>query len=117
MKYALLIYDNEKSMANMAPDAMNKMFAAYGAYTAALRQAGAYVGGEALQGTTTGTTVRGAGAKAQVRDGPFAETKEQLGGFYLIDVPDLDAALQWARRCPATETGSVEIRPIMPVPG
>jgi hypothetical protein len=116
MKYMLLIYGNEQARANLKPEARAPMFAAYGAYTDALRKAGAYVTGDPLQLTATATTVRGAGSKAQVIDGPFAETKEQLAGFYMIDVPDLDSALQWARRCPGTDGGAVEIRPVMAIP-
>jgi hypothetical protein len=116
MKYMFLIYGNEKATATMKPDALKQMHGAYMAYTEALRQSGAYITGAPLQPTATATTVRGAASKAQVIDGPFAETKEQLGGFYMIDVPDLDAALQWARRCPGTDGGTVEIRPVMAIP-
>ena len=112
MQYLLLIYGNEKATGTMTPDAMKQMHSAYGAYTTALRDSGAYVAGDALQPTATATSIRGAGSAAKVIDGPFAETREQLGGFYMIDVPDLDAATGWARRCPATEHGTVEVRPI-----
>lgn len=117
MKYALLIYSDKAAGANITPDQMNKMFAAYDSYTTAIKKSGAYLGGEPLQPTSTATTIRGSGGKARVVDGPFAETKESLGGFYLIDVPDLDAAIKWARSCPGTEYGSVEVRPVMPMPG
>jgi hypothetical protein len=88
------------------------MLAAYGAYTEALSKAGVLLGGNRLRPTSASTTIRLAGGKTTVLDGPYAETKEQLGGYYLIDVPDLDAALSWAERCPATSTGAVEVRPI-----
>jgi len=115
MKYLLLIYGNEKAAGTMTPDAMKQMHSAYGAYTAALRDSGTYVAGEALQPATTATSIRGAGTAAKVIDGPFAETREQLGGFYMINVPDLDAAIQWARRCPGTEHGTVEVRPVLTI--
>ncbi len=116
MKYLLLIYGNEKATAAMTPDARNQMHSAYGAYTAALRDSGTYVAGEALQPTGTATAIRGAGSTAKVIDGPFAETREQLGGFYMINAPDLDAAIEWARRCPGTERGTVEVRPVLTIP-
>jgi hypothetical protein len=115
MKYLLLIYGNEKAAGTMTPDARNQMHSAYGAYTAALRDSGTYVAGEALQPTTTATTIRGGGSAAKVIDGPFAETKEQLGGFYMINVANLDAAIEWARRCPGTEHGTVEVRPVLTI--
>ena len=86
------------------------MLGAYMAYTNALQAAGAHLGSNALQPTQTATTARG----SSVIDGPYAETKEQLGGYYLIDVPDLDAALEWAKKCPAAQDGgAVEVRPVM----
>jgi hypothetical protein len=82
------------------------------AYTEAAKSAGVLVGSNRLRPTNTATTVRVADGKTQVLNGPYAETKEQLGGYYLIDVPDLDAALSWAARCPGAEYGSIEVRPI-----
>ena len=76
-----------------------------------------FVGGAGLQPPATGTTVRLRGGARQVHDGPFADTKEQLGGYYIIEVPNLDAALEWAAKCPAAPTGSVEVRPHVPMPG
>ena len=116
MKYLLLIYGNEKLMTSMTPDAMKQMHGAYGAYTQALRDSGTHVAGEALQPSPTATSIRGAGSAAKVIDGPFAETREQLGGFYMIDVPNLDGAIEWARRCPGTERGTVEVRPVLTFP-
>jgi hypothetical protein len=112
MRYILLIHGNEKAEGTMTKEAMGEMFAAYGAYTQALRDAGAYLGGDALQPTLTASTVRG----TKVLHGPFAETQEQLGGFYLIEAADLDAAIAWAKKCPGAQHGSVEVRPIMSVP-
>jgi hypothetical protein len=88
------------------------MLDAYFAYTAALQQAGAWIAGDALEDTTTATTVR-VREDLVVTDGPFAETTEQLGGYYLIDVDDLDQALEWARKCPGARYGSIEVRPVM----
>jgi hypothetical protein len=112
MKYLLLIYGNEASMQSASKADIDQMHAAYGAYTEALQKAGVIVGGERLQRSALGTTVRVADGKTKVLDGPYAETKEQLGGYYMIDVPDLDAALTWAARCPGSSRGAVEVRPI-----
>ena len=109
MEYLLLIYGNEADQATMTQEQGEQVMAAYVAYTSALQQSGALKSGNPLHPTSSATTIRG----SRVLDGPFSETKEQLGGYYLIDVPDLDAALQWAKRCPGTEHGSVEVRPIM----
>ena len=114
MKYMLLIYGNEAAMLSADKKQVEQMMAAYGAYTQAMQKAGVYVGGERLRPTGDATTVRGANGngKSQVLNGPYAETKEQLGGYYIIDVADLDAALGWAARCPAASHGVVEVRPI-----
>ena len=94
-------------------DAENgQILAAYGAYTEAMGKAGVLVGGNRLRPTTVATTVRVADGKSQVLNGPYAEIKEQLGGYFLIDVPDLDAALSWAARCPGASHGTMEVRPI-----
>jgi hypothetical protein len=89
---------------------------AWNAYTEDLRQAGALIGVDALQGVDAATTVRERDGRRLVSDGPYAETKEMLGGYYLIDVPDLDAALAWAAKVPNAPYGSVEVRPIMEMP-
>ena len=89
-------------------------FSAYRAYTQALTQAGVMIGGAGLQLPGRATTIRLRDGKRQVQDGPFAEAKEQLGGYYVIDVPDLDHALDWAARCPAASTGTIEVRPNLP---
>jgi hypothetical protein len=112
MEYLLILYGDEKRSSKMTQEEMGRVLGAYRAYTSALKDSGVYKGGNPLQSTETATTIRGAGSDARVADGPYADTKEQLAGYYLIDVPDLDAALSWAKRCPATERGSVEVRPI-----
>ena len=91
------------------------MLAAYDAYTKAMKEAGAYVGGERLQPSSTATTVRVQNGKTQVLNGPYAEVKEQLGGYYLIEAADLDGAIAWAARCPGTSRGAIEVRPIWPM--
>ena len=88
------------------------MVAAFGAYTQALKTAGVLAGSNRLKPTNAASTVRVTGGKTQVLDGPYAETKEQLAGYYLIDVPNLDAALSWAARCPGAAHGGIEVRPI-----
>jgi hypothetical protein len=86
--------------------------AAYGAYTKAISDAGVKIASQRLRPTSTATTVRVQNGKTQVLNGPYAEVKEQLGGFYLIDAPDLDSAISWAARCPGAEDGAIEVRPI-----
>jgi hypothetical protein len=112
MQYMLLIYGNEAGFQTASKAEVDQMMAAYGAYSEALNKAGVIAGGNRLQRSTAATTVRVTGGKIKVLDGPYAETKEQLGGYYLIDVPDLDAALSWAGRCPGASHGVVEVRPI-----
>jgi hypothetical protein len=115
MKYLLLIAGNEAAMQTAPPAAVEQMMAAYGAYTRALAEAGVMTAGERLQRSATATTVRVQGGRTEVLDGPYADTKEQLGGFYIIDVPDLDTAIAWATRCPGSAHGAVEVRPIHPM--
>ena len=112
MTYTILIYETPDEL-GARTDAKRKdtYWGAYRAYTVALREAGIMVGGHGLQPPAVATTVRQRDGKRQVQDGPYAEAKEQLGGFYVIDVPDLDRALEWAARCPAASTGAVEVRP------
>jgi hypothetical protein len=112
MQYLLLIYGNESAMASASEADSGAMLAAYGAYTEAMIKAGVMAGANRLQPTSTATTLRSPGGKTQVLVGPYAETKEQLGGYYLIEVPDLDAALSWAERCPGAAVGAIEVRPI-----
>ena len=113
MKYMLLIYVDEVKGATYAKEVgVAQMSAPYIAYTEALKQAGVILGGDRLQPTSTATTVKVADGKTQVLNGPYAETREQLGGYYMIDVPDLDAALAWAARCPGAAHGTIEVRPL-----
>ena len=112
MNYMLLIYGNEASMLAADKETAGQMIAAYTAYSEAMKKAGILVGANRLRPTASASTVRVADGKTKVLDGPYAETKEQLGGYYLIDVPDLDAALSWAARCPGASRGTVEVRPI-----
>ena len=110
MKYMLMIYRDE---AVFDPGQTSGAHSgAYIAYTESLRTAGAFVGGDRLQPSTTASTVRVADGGTEILDGPYSDTKEQFGGFYIIDVPDLDAALQWAARCPGAVQGTVEVRPM-----
>jgi len=117
MQYLIMIYEDAAAFARRTSPDAPKLFGAYTAYGEALRQAGVYVGGNPLQPPHTATTVRLRDGKRHVQDGPIADTKEQLGGYYLIDAPNLDAALDWVARCPAASYGTVEVRPVMPVPG
>ena len=112
MKYMLLIYGDEAGMSAASKETAAQTLAAYTAYTEAMTKAGVYVGGDRLRPTSSATTVRIANDKTKVLNGPYAETKEQLGGYYMIDVPDLDAALTWASRCPGASRGAIEVRPI-----
>ena len=112
MQYLLLIHGDQEAMAAARESDMAGMMAAYGAYTQALREAGAYVGGERLHPASSATIVRSKGGKTSVVNGPYAEAKEQLGGYYLIEAPDLDAAITWAARCPGASHGAMEVRPI-----
>lgn len=112
MHYVILIYENESTAPELDDADMAKWFE----YTERLQKAGAYVTGAALHPTSTATTVRSRDGNAITTDGPFAETKEQLGGFYLIDCADLDEALKWARDIPSVGRGPVEVRPVIEFP-
>jgi hypothetical protein len=112
MQYILMAYVDEAQWPKMTKAEQEQGMAAYMAYTNALREAGILVGSNRLQPIATATTVRIANHKPQVLDGPYVDSKEQFGGYFLIDVPDLDAALAWAARCPAASHGVVEVRPI-----
>jgi hypothetical protein len=115
MQYLLLLYANEGGWNTLSESERKQGEAAYGAYTEALRKAGALAGSNRLQPVATATTVRLSDGKPEVLDGPYAESKEQLGGYYLIEAADLDAALAWAARCPGAGHGIVEVRPVWPV--
>ena len=112
MQFLLLIHANEDRILSADEATRAARIEAYMAFTAALEQDGAYVGSNRLQPSRTAATVRSAGGHTKIVDGPFAETKEQLGGYYLIDVADRDTALAWAARCPAATHGTVEVRPV-----
>jgi hypothetical protein len=107
----LLIYEDDDERVENMDEWMPHCYA----YVEAMRKAGIYVGGERLRAVSSTTSVRVADGRTHVIDGPYAESREQLGGFHVIDVPDLDAALQWAARCPSASRGVVEVRPIWPV--
>ncbi len=117
MQYLLLLYTEEAGWFSLTPAQQEEAVAAYGAFIEALQRADVLRGMNRLQPSSTATTVRAPNGKAQVLDGPYAESKEQLGGYFLIDVADLDAALAWAGRCPAAAYGAVEVRPIWSMPG
>ncbi|MBI4543893.1 MAG: YciI family protein [Gemmatimonadetes bacterium] len=108
MRYLILIYENEATAPNDPAE-----FQRWADYTERLKASGCYLGGEALQPSSTATTVRVRGGKTLTTDGPFAETKEQLGGFYMVNCKDLDEALKWAAQIPSVDRGPVEVRPIM----
>ncbi len=117
MQYAILIYETEQAFANRADEANQAAYwGAYQSYATALKASGINIDGGILQPGHTSTTVRIQDGHRSVQDGPYADTKEQLGGYILIDVPDLDTALDWAARCPAASYGAVEVRPIFPAP-
>jgi len=113
MQYLLLIYDEESTWADMPEDERNAVYAEYGAYTQALQESGALVGANQLQPTGTATAVRLRDGEQLVTDGPFAETKEALGGYYLIEVDTIDEALEWAAKIPSARYGTIEVRPIV----
>jgi hypothetical protein len=117
MQYLLLIYGDESGMQAAPKEAITRMSAAYSAYSDAMVKAGVMVGGDRLKPSSTASTVRVTDGKTKVLDGPYAETKEQLGGYYMIDVSDLDAALSWAARCPGAAHGTIEVRPVWPMQG
>ena len=113
MKYLCLIYENEKNYETMSPADGEAIMNEYFAFTDGIRRSGQYVAGEALQPTQTATTVKVRNGKVSTTDGPFAETKEQLGGFYLIEAKDLNEAIQVAAKIPSARFGSVEVRPVV----
>jgi hypothetical protein len=113
MQYLLLIYRNEAELGKMTPEDRQKMSAEYGAYTQSIIASGNFKAGDGLQPTTTATTVRVRDGKIMTTDGPFAETREQLGGYYLVEAKDLDAAIGMAARIPGARDGSIEVRPVM----
>jgi hypothetical protein len=112
MQYMLLLHADESAMMSATPQQGAEVLALYGAYSEALRKAGVLLSANRLQPSTATTSVSVKDGKTEVLNGPYAETREQLGGYYLIEVADLDAALSWAARCPGASQGGIEVRPI-----
>jgi len=115
MQFALLVHESPETLAIRKHDDSDPYLGAWRAYYKALVEAGVYVGGDSLELPETGTTVRLKEGKRRVQDGPFADTKEQLAGFLILELPSVDAALDWAARCPAASAGAVEVRPVSPI--
>jgi hypothetical protein len=113
MKYAFTIYGDESQRENATPEQMQQMSQGYAAVTQEMEQKGVLLAGDGLYPTQTATTVRVRDGERSVTDGPYAETKEQLGGFYVLDCKDLDDAIEWAEKIPGAQFGSIEIRPVM----
>jgi hypothetical protein len=116
MKYLLLIYESEASFTSLSEEERGRIFGEYMDYSKRIKKNGNYIGGEALEPVATATTVRVQNGKTITTDGPFAETREQLGGFFLVEAKDLDEAIALAAAIPGARTGSIEVRPIMPTP-
>src|SRR5262249_35035694 len=114
MQFALLIYESPEAFAARKSDRAESYTGAWRAYHKALVESGVYVAGDPLEVPETGTTIKIKDGKRGVQDGPYADTKEQLGGFITLELPSLDAALEWAARCPAASYGAVEVRPLAP---
>lgn len=112
MEYLLLIHSDETAWDALSPDQRAQGLAAYGAYTEALRKAGIHRGSNRLRPRDASTVVRVRDGKTQVQNGPFADTREELGGYFLVDVPNLDEAVAWAARCPGASHGTMEVRPV-----
>jgi len=117
MEYMLVLYSNPQEIAALKPAEMEAMAGAYYAFTQALQKENAFVDSRRLKPAAEATTIHLDQGKSKVLNGPYIETKEELAGYYLIKVPDLDAAMKWAARCPTANHGHVEIRPIWPMPG
>lgn len=117
MRYMFLIYENEATAANMTPDERNTMMSGYFAFSEEMRSSGKLEAGDPLMPTETSTTVRVKNGDAVHSDGPFTETKEQLGGYYILDCESLDEALACAAKIPTATTGCIEVRPIMSLDG
>lgn len=116
MKYALIIHERPEELAKRTNAQAPAYWAAWTAFSDAVQKAGVMAGGAGLEAPHTATTLTLHPAGAQIHDGPYADTKEQLGGFFIVDVPDLDAAIQWASRIPSPG-GKVEVRPLLTMPG
>jgi len=113
MQYMLLVYWNEAQRKSATKEQKGETFAAYMAYTESLKKAGAFLAGSGLQDSSTAAVVRAPDGKARVLNGPYIESREQLGGYYLIEAADLEGALAWAARCPGAQQDAVEVRPLM----
>jgi hypothetical protein len=116
MQYVLLIYDDEGIPAGMDEAERGAIMKEYFAYTTGLRDKGAYVDGNPLQPTETATSVKVRDGQRLVTDGPFAETKEQLGGYYIVEAESIDEAIDWAEKIPSARFGTIEVRPVMQIP-
>ena len=116
MQYLLMLYTDEKLLSAMSPEENQRFYAEFMKVTAEIKESKHYVGGNPLHTISTATTVRVRNGKAQRTDGPFAETREQLGGYYLIEANDLDEACALAARIPSARLGSIEVRPVRPMP-
>ena len=116
MKYMLLIYEDEKGWSNLSEAERGQIYGEYMQFTQGIKTSGHYQAGAPLQPTSTATSVRVRNGKRAVTDGPFAETREQLGGYYLVDAKDLDEAIGIAARIPGARLGTIEVRPVMEVP-
>ena len=117
MQYLLLIYRSDAEYGRMTADDRKKLTGEYGAFTQSIIQSGHFKAGDGLQSTTTATTVRVRDGKILTTDGPFAETREQLAGFYLLECKDLDEAIEWAAKIPGAQSGTIEVRPVIDYEG
>ncbi len=111
MRYTFFLYNNEASFINITDAQMEQSKAAFGAYISSLKEAGVFVDTDWLQPSQTGTTITLKSGERRIQDGPYAETKEQLGGYFVVDVDNLDIALDWAAKCPTAQHGIIEVRP------
>jgi len=114
VQFMMLIYETKEDFASRSGPQPSALIGAWRAYYKALVDAGVYVGGAPLEPPATGATVRVHGGERRVQDGPYADTKEQLGGQIILELPSLDVALEWAARCPSAATGAIEVRPVSP---
>jgi len=117
MRYMIVITSDEKAEASATPEQQQQVFGAYMKYSEDLRKAGVMLAGDALEGSAKGARVTVQGGKRKVTDGPFAEAKEVIGGYYLIQVKSKEEAIEWAARCPGAQYGAVEVREVMEIPG
>ncbi len=111
MRYTFFLYNNEANFADISPEEIEESKAVFGAYIGSLKEAGVFVDTDWLQPSHTGTTITLRSGERRVQDGAYADTKEQLGGYFVVEVPDLDVALDWAAKCPTAQYGIIEVRP------